>query len=89
MTVWSCQPFYNIFLVVFIMNFSKRLNELKKQRHLLQKDIAKEVGLSLRTYQRYECGERVPDSNTLIALGDYFNVSLDYLVGRSNNPSRK
>lgn len=63
-----------------------RLVELKESRNLLQKDIAQSVGLSLRSYQRYEYGEREPTSSILIALADYFDVSLDYLVGRSNNP---
>lgn len=71
------------------MNLSSRLNELKESRNLLQKDIAKSVGLSLRAYQRYEYGERVPDANVLLALADYFDVSLDYLVGRSDDPARR
>lgn len=54
----------------------------------MQKDIARDVGLALRTYQYYETGQRKPDSDALIALADYFDVSLDYLVGRSDDPSR-
>lgn len=65
-----------------------RLTELKTSKNLLQKDIAAGVGLSLRTYQRYEYGEREPSYTVLIALADYFDVSLDYLVGRSDNPER-
>lgn len=68
-------------------NFCERLNELKSSKNLLQKDIAKDVQLSLRAYQYYERGEREPNLSTLIALADYFNVSLDYLVGRSNDPT--
>lgn len=66
----------------------ERLQELKISRNLLQKDIAQAVGLSLRAYQYYERGERHPTANTLIALADYFDVSLDYLVGRSDDPAR-
>lgn len=65
---------------------SDRLVQLKVERNLLQKDIAKGVGLALRTYQYYESGERKPDSDTLIALADYFGVSIDYLVGRCDDP---
>lgn len=65
---------------------SERLIELKENKNRLQKDIAKAVNLSLRSYQRYEYGEREPTSSILIALADYFNVSLDYLVGRTDNP---
>ena len=42
--------------------------------------------IPLRTYQRYEKGERDIPSLTLIALADFFGVSLDYLVGRTDNP---
>ena len=65
---------------------SDRLQQLKIEKKLLQKDIAKDNNLSLRAYQYYERGERVPTSDTLIKLADYFNVSIDYLVGRTDNP---
>ena len=70
-------------------NLNDRLIDLKIRNKHLQKDIAKSVGLSLRAYQRYEKGEREPTSSVLIALADYFDVSLDYLVGRSDNPERR
>jgi len=89
MPVWTCQAFPRCFLEAFDMNLSDRLNALKEIRNLLQKDIAKAVGLSLRAYQRYEYGERVPDANVLITLADFFDVSLDYLVGRSDDPKRR
>ena len=66
--------------------FATRLIELKEKNKVLQKDIAKSVGLSLRSYQRYEYGERNPTSDILIKLADYFDVSIDYLVGRTDNP---
>ena len=65
---------------------SERLIQLKTERKLLQKDIAKGSNIALRTYQYYERAEREPSASTLIALADYFNVSLDYLTGRSDNP---
>lgn len=67
---------------------SERLIELKESKNLLQKDIAKAINLSLRSYQRYEYGEREPTSSILIKIADYFNVSIDYLVGRSDDPTR-
>jgi transcriptional regulator with XRE-family HTH domain len=57
-------------------------------RNSLQKDIATAAGISLRTYQRYESGERVPDTETLMKIADYFNVSTDYILGRSDDPNR-
>ena len=68
---------------------NERLIELKEQKSILQKDIAEQVGVSLRSYQRYEYGDRQPTADILIALADFFDVSLDYLVGRSDNPERR
>ena len=65
----------------------ERLQQLKQEQNLRQKDIAEEVGIPLRTYQRYEYGERQPTADVLVALADYFNVSIDYIVGRTNNPN--
>ncbi len=67
-------------------SFVERLQQLKTERNLLQKDIAKDNNLSLRAYQYYERGERQPPMPVLIALADYFNVSIDYLVGRTDKP---
>lgn len=67
-------------------NFSERIIHLKTERKLLQKDIAASVGLSLRAYQYYEKGQKEPTLSVLLRLADYFNVSLDYLVGRTDNP---
>lgn len=65
---------------------SDRLIQLKKERDLLQKDIAKAVNLSVMGYQCYENGTRQPTTDTLQKLADYFNVSTDYLLGRTDNP---
>ena len=69
-------------------SFCARLQQLKMQNNLMQKTIAADNGLSIRAYQYYERGEREPSMSTLIALADYFDVSLDYLVGRSDDPTR-
>ena len=82
--------FFNFFIflgVLFMANLSERLQTLKTERNLLQKDIANENNISLRAYQYYERGEREPTSSILINLADYFNVSIDYLVGRTDNPN--
>lgn len=70
-------------------SFSERIIQLKVEQKLLQKDIAANIGLSLRAYQYYEKGQKEPTMSVLIALADYFDVSLDYLVGRSDNPERR
>ena len=71
------------------MTFSERLIELRKSRGLTQKQVYEAVGLSALGYQRYEYGTREPAYQKLIALADYFDVSLDYLCGRSDNPERR
>lgn len=68
-------------------SISTRLNELKTSKKLLQKTIADGIHIPLRTYQRYEYGEREPNAAILIALADYFDVSVDYLLGRTDNPN--
>ena len=70
------------------MTFSERLINLRKNRNLTQKQVYEAVGMSALGYQRYEFGTREPAYQKLIALADYFNVSLDYLVGRSDDPTR-
>lgn len=66
-------------------NGLKRIRKLKK---VMQKDIATLLNLPLRTYQSYEYGEALPNIETLAILADFFDVSLDYLVGRSDDPQR-
>ena len=68
--------------------FVERLQQLKNERGLLQKDVARDKHLSLRAYQYYERGERQPSLPVLLSLADYFDVSLDYLCGRSDDPAR-
>lgn len=70
------------------MSFPERLVELRQLRGLTQKQVYEAVGLSSIGYQRYEYGNREPAFSKLIALADYFDVSLDYLVGRSDDPKR-
>jgi len=64
--------------------FSDRLQELKVKRNVMQKDVASAIGVPLRTYQRYEYGEREPQLSTLVRIADFYGVSLDYLAGRSD-----
>lgn len=61
----------------------ERLLALRQERNLSQKSLVQEMGLALNTYVRYERGERVPDANVLIRIADFYGVTLDYLVGRS------
>lgn len=68
-------------------DFVTRLNELRTESGATNKDIADYVGISVRSLQFYLSGSKEPTLSKLIALANYFNVSLDYLVGRSDNPT--
>ncbi len=63
-----------------------RLKYLRKQRNISQIKLAIDLNLSQNSISRYENGEREADYKTLIAFADYFNVSVDYLLERTNNP---
>lgn len=69
--------------------FSERLKLLRKERKLKQREMATELGLALNSYQCYEYATRTPDFRGLIAIADFFDVSLDYLVGRSDDRTRR
>ena len=64
--------------------FSDRLKELRSERGLKQREMAELCGLKLRGYQQYEYAETYPTVPGLLFLADYFNVSLDYLMGRTD-----
>ena len=63
-------------------NFVKRLKLCRKECHKTQKQVAEAIGTSEQNYQRYERGTQQPTLPVLVALADYFDVPLDYLVGR-------
>ena len=67
---------------------SERLRELRKKRGVTQKQVTTATSLDVRNYQRLEARSK-PAYDTLIALADYFAVSLDELVGRAPNPPSK
>jgi len=64
---------------------AKRLIELRSAKNVSRKEVAVRTGISERTYQRYENNERDPDAPFLKRLADYYDVSADYLIGRTDN----
>ena len=60
-----------------------RLKELRKKRKISQMKLALDLNMNQNTISRYENLEREADYETLVLLADYFDVSLDYLLGRS------
>ena len=69
-------------------DFSQRLKELRKSKKLKQTEMATFLECTSRNYQDYEYGKVYPHILAIIKLADYFNVSIDYLVGRSNDPTK-
>ena len=63
-----------------------RLKSLRKKHRMSQTYLAMELGVSQNSISRFETGERRPDYDLLITIADYFKVSIDYLVGRTDNP---
>ena len=62
-----------------------RLKKLRKEREISQLKLSIDLNMNQNTISRYENLEREADYETLIKLADYFNVSLDYLLGRTDN----
>ena len=60
---------------------AERLSLLRKERDMTQKEVSQELGISLNSYQRYETDEREPTAPILVQMAKFYNVSLDYLVG--------
>lgn len=69
-------------------SFHERLTELRKSRNLTQNQLADEIGAHVRAIQFYEA-DRKPTLDVLLKLSEYFDCSIDYLVGRSDNPERR
>lgn len=63
-----------------------RLREIRKRKNISQLNLALALNMCQNTISRYETGERDPGIKELILIADYFNISIDYLVGRTNNP---
>ncbi len=62
-----------------------RLKKLRKEKNISQLKLAIDLNMNQNTISRYENLEREADYETLIQFADYFNVSLDYLLGRTDN----
>ena len=69
------------------MYFHERLKELRINSALLQKDIAELLGVSVRTFQGWETGRSEPSIEKIIKIAEVFQVSVDYLFARSDNPN--
>ena len=69
------------------MTFSQRVLLLRQESGMTQQQVADAIQTTLRQYQRFEKGEQKPGFDNLIRLADCFQVSLDYLAGRTERRS--
>ena len=64
----------------------KRIRDLREDKDLTQKEVAKELNCSQQVYSNYELGQRDIPTDVLIKLSVLYNVSVDYILGISDNP---
>lgn len=69
------------------MKYGDRLKQLRNEKKLSQQELADKLEINRSTYARYETSATQPDYETLQKLADFFDVSIDYLLGRTDNPN--
>ncbi|MBR2334869.1 MAG: helix-turn-helix transcriptional regulator [Clostridia bacterium] len=62
------------------------LKKLRLQKNKTQLKVQMDTGIEQALLSKYESGKRIPPTDTLIILADYYNVSMDYIMGRTDNP---
>ena len=68
------------------MKVNTRIKELREQKGITQLKMAMDLNMNQNTISRYESGVHQADYSTLIAIADYFGVSIDYILMRTDNP---
>lgn len=68
-----------------MIDISKRIKELRLEKNLKQKDVAKHLNIATNTLSQFENNKGRPSLEVLTAMANYFGVSLDYLVGREDD----
>lgn len=77
MSTSQYEMLYNCYMKIY-----EKLRELRTEHGLSQKELAELLNIKPNTYSQYECGVRQISLDALIVLADYYNISLDELVGR-------
>ena len=68
------------------MTFAERLQLLREKHQLSKQELSSILGMARMSYFRYEKGERMPTYEVLLQIANYFDVSVDYLMCRTDNP---
>lgn len=79
-------PFGILLSRVIILKAETRIKQLREQKGITQLKMAMDLNMNQNTISRYESGVHQADYNTLIAIADYFDVSIDYILMRTDNP---
>ena len=69
-----------------MITFAEKIKALRIERGLTQREVARGADIAERQYQSYEGGERKPSIDSILYLACFFDVSIDYLVGRTDKP---
>lgn len=72
---------------IFTSVFPYKIKELRHIRNMTQRELASDLGFAQTTYSQYELGKRQPEFDVLVRISDYFNVTTDYLLGRTDDSS--
>ncbi|MGN0534508.1 MAG: helix-turn-helix domain-containing protein [Eubacterium sp.] len=67
---------------------NSNLKKLRKEKGLTQIALQMQTGIEQALISKYENGERIPPTETLIILADFFDTSIDYILGRTDNPQK-
>lgn len=76
-----------MFFFFFQPSFAKRLNELRINKNLTMVELARDLDTTRGTISNFENEQRKPSLDMVIKIADYFQVSIDYLVGRTDDPT--
>ena len=71
-----------------VINLKNNLKKLRKEKGLTQIALQMQTGIEQALISKYENGERIPPTETLIILADFFNTNIDYLLGRKDNSDK-
>ena len=88
MSILQIAVFYNRKRRAGVRAMYKRIRDLREDRDLTQKEVARALHCSQQVYSNYELGQRDIPTEILIRLSDYYRVSVDYILGISENPKR-
>ena len=66
------------------MSFGKKLRSLREEKRLSQVELSKKLNVTSQALSQYELGKRIPDAEMIIRIADFFDVSVDYLLDRTN-----